>query len=111
MAFVSKRIAGAYRSSVMTSPRLRRGKRFAIRSRQLYGTAAPCRIPVGGVGRRLGSAQSCRQHEGVESALPSMLRELPPAVRKAMTRVAQIAITFALFSLCNAIAVNFEVEK
>jgi signal transduction histidine kinase/integral membrane sensor domain MASE1 len=59
----------------------------------------------------LGTAQRSPTLEGVEFSLPNMLRELPPAVRQAMKRVAQIAVTFALFSFCNAIAVNFEIEK
>ena len=40
-----------------------------------------------------------------------MFRDLPPAVRQVATRLAQVAITFALFSFCNAIAVNFEIEN
>jgi signal transduction histidine kinase/integral membrane sensor domain MASE1 len=40
-----------------------------------------------------------------------MFPVLPPAVRLAMKRLAQIAVTFILFSLCNALAVNFEIEN
>src|SRR5205814_3215419 len=40
-----------------------------------------------------------------------MLSSLPPAVRQVLKRLAQIAVTFALFSFFNAIAVNFEIES
>jgi len=39
-----------------------------------------------------------------------MFPDFPPAVRQAAKHFAQIAVTFLLFSFCNAIAVNFEVE-
>src|SRR5438874_1138209 len=41
-----------------------------------------------------------------------MLQNLPsPAVRQVAKRFAQIGVTFLLFSFCNAIAVNFEIEN
>ena len=39
-----------------------------------------------------------------------MFQALPPAVRQAAKRIAQVGATFLLFSFCNAIAVNFEIE-
>jgi signal transduction histidine kinase len=34
-----------------------------------------------------------------------------PAIRAVATRLGQIALTFTLFAICNAIAVNFEIEN
>src|SRR5258706_14690307 len=34
-----------------------------------------------------------------------------PTVRAAATRLGQIAFTFALFAVCNAVAVDFEIEN
>lgn len=39
-----------------------------------------------------------------------MSPSLPSAARVTAKRLAQIAITFLLFSFCNAVAVNFEVD-
>jgi len=40
-----------------------------------------------------------------------MSKTLPPAARVALMRLGQIALTFALFAICNAIAVDFEIEN
>jgi len=40
-----------------------------------------------------------------------MSRTLPPAARVALTRLGQIALTFVLFAICNAIAGDFEIEN
>ena len=40
-----------------------------------------------------------------------MFQDPSPAVRLVAKRLAQVAVTFALFSFCNAIAVNFEIEN
>src|SRR5436305_2575992 len=40
-----------------------------------------------------------------------MLDNVPPLARGVLLRATQITVTFVLFSLCNALAVQFEVES
>jgi signal transduction histidine kinase/integral membrane sensor domain MASE1 len=40
-----------------------------------------------------------------------MLDNVPPAARGVLLRITQITITFVLFALCNALAIQFEVES